>query len=1204
VPPTPALPPRFTAPRALGEGAYGEVFAARDGERGAAVAVKRLKQTRGDALRRFKDEFRALAGITHRNLVAQHELVADGAHWLLVMELVEGEDFVGHVTGMSSHALSDLTTVVGPAGFDAITEVESRGLHVRDAAGVARLVAAAAELVAGLRALHRTGRLHCDVKPSNVLVEHGTGRVVILDLGMASGLASALFGSGRVAGTPSYMSPEQAAGAGLGEASDLYAVGALLYECLTGRLPFIGSPAHVLAAKQLDDAPPLGEVAAAVPPALCALTEQLLARAPGDRPDARTVARVLAELGGCPPDAAEVTPGRGRDREVAALAAALDAPPKIAFVHAAAGLGRSFVCDRLAALAQGRGALVLRSRSYPQAHVPFRALDELVDRLADALGPDPIADDDAAMLARLFPALAEHAAPTTGDSSDDPVALRQRAARALPGLLGRAAAGRPLVVILDDLHAGDDDSAPFLTALAASGAAALVVASYRDDQPSALPAALRLAAPPARVVDIALGALAESDVLAMVRDVLRGQADLPAIADDVIAQAVAEAGGQPLFALELARHAARHAGAPSGALRLDDAIADRLAALPAPARRLVATIAVAGRPLVAGLALAAGDGGSDDGGLAALRTGLGTGWLREQGGRGGRQLDVFHPRLRDGVLAALDGAERRDRHAALATAIAAAADPDPETLARHLEGAGRIGDAVPHLLVAAERAASALAFDHAALLHGRALALGDFTEAQVARLRARRAALLADAGRPDAAADEYLRAADASADRRELVRCAAEQLLRGGRIDRGLVMLGALAAEAGVAMPASAAAAAPGLLAGRLRLAVRRDWHPAVPGDPAARFPCDVAWTLASGIVIVDPVRAAAFQTRAAIHALASGEPTRVARSLVGEVLVSAMGGTRTAARTAGLVERSRALAATSGDRTVSALAEHAAAVAAAQEGRWAAAAAAGRAALAQAPRVPGGSLITSVAIHFRTFSGYYLGALDELTTSITELHALAEGRGDHNLATNTCLGYANLAWLLRDGADAAAARLDAAEASWSRAGFLAQHYYALQARVNIALWRGDGDAALALVEAATPALRRSLLLLSQCLRVDAIHLRARCLLAAAASACNPRRAALHARAAADIARLRTSHAPWARASGELAAANLRAQTGLRADGERAARLLDACDMAEYAAAARSLDGGPAPRTGRLLVFAAAAGPGRVSQGRRPLSTG
>jgi hypothetical protein len=1181
---TSPLPARFTTPRALGEGAYGEVWAARDTERAATVAVKRLKQTRGDALRRFKDEFRALAGITHRNLVGQHELVTDGAHWLLVMELVDGVDFVGHVTGMSAGAISDLTTVVGPSDIHAISRSDSSsGLRVRDDAGVARLIAAAAELVAGLRALHQAGRLHCDIKPSNVLVEHGTGRVVILDLGMASGLASALFGSGRIAGTPSYMSPEQAAGSPLDEASDLYAVGALLYECLTGRLPFAGSPAHVLAMKQLDDPMPLGELGVEIPAALRALTEALLVRAPADRPDGAAVARVLAELGGRPADLAEAVPPGGRDRELALLAAALDDGPRVAFVHAAAGLGRSFLCDRLAALAADRGALVLRSRSYPHAHVPFRALDELVDRLADALGPDHPADDaDTAILARLFPALAERAA-TSDIASDDPVALRQRAARALPALLARAAAGRRLVVILDDLHAGDDDSAAFLTALAGSGAAALVVASYRDDEPGPLPAALRLATPPARAVDVALGALAADEVVAMVREVLRATSEAVAVDDTVIAQAVAESGGQPLFALELARHAARHAGSRRGALRLDDAIADRLAAVDAATRDLVATVAIAGRPVAEGLALIAARSG-DDGGLAALRTGLGKGWLREQGGRGGRQLDLFHPRLRDGVLAALTPADHSARHAALAGALMASGDAEPEVLAHHLEGAGRIAEAVPHLLVAAERAAAALAFDHAAALHGRALALGSFGPAQIARLRARRAALLADAGRPDAAAAEYLRAAEVGADRKELVRCAAEQLLRGGRIDRGLVMLTRLAAEAGIAVPASAARAAPGLALDRVRL-VGRDWAPTGTGDPAARFACDVAWTLASGIVIVDPLRAAAFQSRAAIHALAAGDPARIARSLVGEVLVSAMGGSRTAARTAALVARARALAASSGDRTVAALAEHAEAVAAVQEGRWAAGAAAGRAALAHAPRVPGGTLITSVVVHFRTFAQFYLGELDQLGAFIPELHALAESRGDHNLATNTCLGYANLVWLLRDGADAAEGRIDRALASWSQAGFLAQHYYALQARVHATLWRGDGDRALALVDAASPALRRSLLLLSQCLRIDAIHLRARCLLAAAATACNPRRAALQARAAADIARLRSSHAPWARAAGELSAANLRAQTGLRPDGERAARLLDACAMAPYAAAARRLDGGPAGHLDRLVVF-------------------
>jgi serine/threonine protein kinase len=300
---------RYELRQELGHGATGRVFEAFDRKTNGIVALKTLISMDAESLFRLKHEFRSLANLEHPNFVRFGELSCEAGQWFFTMERVYGTDFIGYVRRPAPD---------GQGPRDDPT-AQTSGVRARSGRGdgletdEGRLRHALAQLVEALSVLHEGGRIHRDVKPSNVLVTT-EGRVVLLDFGLITGFGS----EAEMSGTPAYMPPEQIGGDKLTPAADFYAVGVMLFAALKGELPFRGKTNEILQAKLMEEAPTdLGLLA---PEDLRALCLALLVREPSARP---TIEGIRARLGLVAPAAPAREVFVGRETELGQLRQAL-----------------------------------------------------------------------------------------------------------------------------------------------------------------------------------------------------------------------------------------------------------------------------------------------------------------------------------------------------------------------------------------------------------------------------------------------------------------------------------------------------------------------------------------------------------------------------------------------------------------------------------------------------------------------------------------------------------------------------------------------------------------------------------------------------------------------------------------------------------------------------------------------------------------
>jgi tetratricopeptide (TPR) repeat protein len=1108
---------RFELRGVLGKGGAGIVFRAFDRQLGREVALKWLRQASGRDLFRFKREFRALADIVHPNLVALHELTSSDGAWYFTMELVEGVSFLA---------------------WARLDEARLRG--------------ALAQLVDALLALHRAGKLHRDLKPSNVLVT-ATGRVALLDFGLVETPHERVTGAERIAvGTPAYMSPEQAADQPLGEASDWYSLGAMLYEALAARRPFEGTASEIMSRKQSETPPPPGGAAD-----LSRLALALLAADPARRPGG---AELLAALGTQPsastrgmrrsdPPASFV----GRAAELGALSRALAEARRggvAVLVKGKSGLGKSTLVRRFLR-GLGDAVFALAGRCFERESVPFKMLDGVVDELTGVLlglstaQLDALAPRDLGSLVRLFPVLRR--VPLFGERAGasppppDPQELRRRGFQALRTLIARLARMKPVVLFVDDAHWGDADSAAFLAELihGAEPGLLIIVAHRPEDYLGVVAQLKRPRAGRARsgdVRDLEVHALSDEDAAAIVSPLAPSEANVAAI--------VAAAGGNPLILVELARGGANPSAPPQQLIAA--LVRERAQRLPPEAQAMLAVSSVAARPLpVAIAAHAAGVVGGRDEAAQLSAERLAT--LRQAGGE--MILHPAHDYVRAAMLATLDPEERAGWHEALARAFEAVQGPeqlDAQAVVEHWLAAGHPAQAAHHAVTAAERAEDALAFRRAAELYEIALAYGPWDALGQRDLLRHKAHALACAGLLDEAAATYAHAAQLlnDAESIDLERLHVEALLRRGRFDEALPAAEKLLAQVGVramlVQPRTprAGLAAPARLASWMQMKLRGlDYTAKDVGElsPAALRAVDALYSIASSLAFTDPGLGRPVQTELLRAALAAGEPVRVCLALALEIIYAAAPGTRNRGAVDAVGAKLAVEAARTGLLHVQGLADTARGIAAHRSGDWSEARTLLERGLETLREHGAGvrwELNTGEMVLLSSL--FYLGEWREQTRLARGLLRDAIDRGD---AAAQAAARANVfAWLAIDRGAEAAAELEAARKSLGPAPTLS-HALLAHGAVSLALYRGDRASAQQQLAEVWPICERLGLLRIQQMRCELLSLRAR------AYAAEPQRSD-RMRAHLDATDLEREGATWATGLAHLVHASAHAAGG------------------------------------------------------------
>jgi ABC-type oligopeptide transport system substrate-binding subunit/tetratricopeptide (TPR) repeat protein len=462
------LQDRYRIDAEIGRGGMAVVYRAHDTVLERHVAVKVMSQaatlgTEGRA--RLLHEAQSAARLNHPNIVTVHDVgEADGLPFI-VMELVEGES-----------------------------------LHHRPPESLDDIIAITRQVCAALEHAHAHDLVHRDLKPENVLLAPD-GRAKLSDFGLARSVASRLTSEGTIIGSVFYLAPELALGQDFDGRADLYALGVMLYELTSGRLPFTGEdPVAVISQHLHAPVVPPRAKNPDIPPALDALIVRLLSKAPEDRPaSAAEVLRILAQ-----PDLLDkeaipaeelsvlerIERGRivGRKREMLEARAlwnrTLSGQGQMLLISGELGIGKTRLVREFVTQVQVSGGRALVGTSYAEGgtpYAPFRQMVREVLRSATGDGFD-LPDFVLADLLTLAPELRPHYPDVPDNPPLDPQAEQQRLFENLVIFHTELSERAPLLVVLEDAHWADSGTLFLLRHLARHTRRdrLMIVATYRE----------------------------------------------------------------------------------------------------------------------------------------------------------------------------------------------------------------------------------------------------------------------------------------------------------------------------------------------------------------------------------------------------------------------------------------------------------------------------------------------------------------------------------------------------------------------------------------------------------------------------------------------------------------------------------------------------------------------------------------------------
>ncbi len=611
-PPSPAVPTSFASGRYqvkkfLGEGGKKKVYLAHDTvlDRDVAFALIKTEKLDETARTRIKREAQAMGRLgDHPNIVTVFDFGDHEGQPYMVLPLLSGGDVEGLIKKAPDHKLP----------LDQSIEI-------------------AKSVCRGLQFAHGKGIIHRDIKPGNVWMSaDGTAKVGDFGLAVAVDL-SRLTQVGMMVGTVSYMPPEQAMGGNVTAKADLYSLGAMLYEMVTGRPPFVGDDSVAIIGQHINTSPVSPSWHRAdLPPALETLIIQLLEKDPEKRPASATVVLQALESisAGKPPrePTKQAAPAEdplyrrvfvGREAELKQLQSAFDGAISgqgaLVMVLGEPGIGKTSLCEQLATYATLRGGRALVGHCYEAGSLslPYLAFVEamrsyVLDRGADDLRKE--LGSGATDVARIVSEIREKldVKPRANENQEED---RYRLMQGVTSFLTHAAAVKPLLIILEDLHDADKGTLEMLTYVSRnlSGARLLIVGTYRDvevDRTHPLSAALAELRRVSTFGRVLLRGLNADEVRRMLEGVTRESVPWS------LAEAVhRQTEGNPLFVQEVVRYLTEQkllirAGGqmlttgstpvemniPEG---LRDVIGKRLSSLSEACNRLLSIAAVIGR---------------------------------------------------------------------------------------------------------------------------------------------------------------------------------------------------------------------------------------------------------------------------------------------------------------------------------------------------------------------------------------------------------------------------------------------------------------------------------------------------------------------------------------------------------------------------------------------------------------------------------